>query len=284
VRPIWQSPGQPERVGAWNKEQDFTYYPSALNRIIATRTIHVGTAEPDGFFVKQDGAELTGYEIELLRDLGTKILAARGIAAKPAITYTRRIWGEDFFRLLERDGAVDLIASAISITPEREKTYGLLFSEPTLQYPQTMIAKPGVKPFVDGKLVLARVGAAEKTTNETFARKLLGETASERFVPYAGSGAYDRMLADLVAERIDGALIDKPYALQKVAELKQSIGADLALTDITAEIVPGIELEKMGFAVRKSDRALLQEIDAQLKATSATRDGVLSKSIPGWSK
>lgn len=283
VRPLWQSPGQPEKFGEWNKEQSFTYYPSALNRIIATRTIHVGTAEPDGFFVRQEGAELTGYEIELLRDLGTRILAARGIAAKPTITYTRRIWGEDFFRLLERDGAVDLIASAISITPEREKTYGLLFTQPTLQYSQTMIAKPGVKAFVDGKLALTKVGAVEKTTNETLARKLLGDTATDRLMPYAGSGAYDRMLADLVAERIDGALIDKPYALQKVAELKQSIGEDLALTEITAEIVPGIEVEKMGFAVRKSDRALLQELDTQLTATAATRDGVLSKSIPGWS-
>jgi ABC-type amino acid transport substrate-binding protein len=284
VRPVWQATGQPEKFGGWNSEQTFTYYPSALNRIIATRNIHVGTAEPDGFFVRQEGAELTGYEIDLLRDLGTKILAEHGVQGKPTITYTRRIWGEDFFRLLERDGAVDLIASAISITPEREKTYGLLFTRPTLQYPQTMIAKPGVKPFVDGKLVLARVGAAEKTTNETFARKLLGDPAAERFVPYGGSGAYDRMLADLVAERIDGALIDKPYALQKAGELKQSIGADLALTDITPEIIPGIELEKMGFAVRKTDRTLLQELDKQLAPTEAARDGVLSKSIPGWNK
>ena len=282
VRPVWQSPGQPEKFGDWNKEQSFTYYPSALNRIIATRTIHVGTAEPDGFFVRQEGAELTGYEIELLRELGTKILAARGVTAKPTISYTRRIWGEDFFRLLERDGAVDLIASAISITPEREKTYGLLFTKPTLQYSQTVIAKPGVKAIADGQLVLTRVGAVEKTTNETLARQLLGARASDQFVPYSGSGAYDRMLADLVAERIDGAIIDKPYAVQKVAELKQSIGAELALTEITAEIVPGIELEKMGFAVRKSDRTLLQELDTQLAATAATRDGVLAKSIPGW--
>jgi ABC-type amino acid transport substrate-binding protein len=283
VRPLWQSPGQKEKFGAWNPEQIFIYYPSALNRIIATRTIHVGTAEPDGFFVKQEGAELSGYEIDLLRDLGERILAAHGVTGKPIITYTRRIWGEEFFRLLERDGAVDLIASAISITPEREKSYGLLFTEPTLQYPQTMIAKPGVKPFVDGKLTLGRVGAAEKTTNETFARKLLGDTAAERFVPYGGSGAYDRMLADLVAERIDGALIDKPYALQKTTELKQSIGEELALTDITPEIIPGSELEKMGFAVRKTDRALLQELNRHLAATAPGRDGVLSKSIPGWS-
>src|SRR5205814_6316876 len=156
--------------------------------------IHVGTAEPDGFFVRLEGAELTGYEIDLLRDLGARILAAHGINAKPTITYTRRVWGEGFFRLLERDGAVDVIASAISITPEREKTYSILFTDPTLQYPQTMIAKAGVKPFVDGKLVLGRVCAAEKTTNETCVCKLLAETARERFVPYGGSCAYDPML------------------------------------------------------------------------------------------
>lgn len=284
VRPLWQAPGQKERAGPWTREQTFTYYPSALNRIIATRNIHVGTAEPDGFFVRLDGAELTGYEIDLLRELAGRILAGHGINAKPTITYTRRVWGEKFFRLLESDGAVDLLASAISITPEREKTYAILFTDPTLQYPQTMVAKPGVKPFVDGKLVLNRVAAAEKTTNETFARKLLGDSAAERFVPYNGSGAYDRMLADLAQERIDGALLDKPYALQKTTELKQSIGAELALTDITPEIVPGVEMEKMGFAVRKTDRALLQELNAQLKATASARDGVLSKSIPGWNQ
>jgi ABC-type amino acid transport substrate-binding protein len=282
VRPIWQSPGQKEKVGAWNPEQTFTYYPSALNRIIATRTIHVGTAEPDGFFVKQEGAELSGYEIDLLRELGARILAAHGVAGKPTITYTRRIWGEEFFRLLERDGAVDLLASAISIVPEREKNYGLLFTEPTLLFPQTMIAKPGVKPFVDGKLVLERIGAVEKTTNEALARKLLGDAVATRFAPYSGSGAYDRMLGELAREQIDGALMDKPYALQKTTELRQSIGAELALTDITPEIVPGIELEKMGFAVRKTDRALLQELNKQLAATASGRDGVLSKSIPGW--
>ena len=284
VRPLWQAPGQKEKFGQWNAEQTFIYYPSSLNRIISTRNIHVGTAEPDGFFVRQEGAELTGYEIELLRDLGGRILSDHGISAKPTITYTRRIWGEEFFRLLERDGAVDVIASAISITPDRERTYSILFTDPTLQYPQTMIGKPGVKPFVDGKLVLNRVAAAEKTTNESFARKLLGDSAAERFVPYGGSGAYDRMLADLIAEKIDGVLVDKPYAIQKTAELKQSIGADLALTDITPEIVPGVELEKMGFAVRKSDRALLQELNKQLAATASTRDGVLAKSIPGWNQ
>ncbi len=284
VRPLWQASGRKEKIGGWTEEQSFIYYPSALNRIIATRNIHVGTAEPDGFFVRQEGAELTGYEIELLRDLGGQILAAHGVNAKPTITYTRRIWGEEFFRLLERDGAVDVIASAISITPEREKTYALLFTDPTLQYPQTMVAKQGIKPFVDGKVVLNRVAAAEKTTNETLARKLLGDSAGERFVPYGGSGAYDRILADLVAERIDGALLDKPYAVQKTAELKQSIGAELGLTDVTPEIMPGIELEKMGFAVRKTDRTLVQELNQRLAATAPTRDGVLSKSIPNWNQ
>ena len=67
-------------------------------------------------------------------------------------------------------------------------------------------------------------------------------------------------------------------------ELKQSIGADLALIEITPEIVAGVEMEKMGFAVRKTDRALLQELNKQLTETASGRDGVLSKSIPGWDK
>src|SRR3954447_24876817 len=125
-----------------------------------------------------------------------------------------------------------------------------------------MIPKPGGKPVRHWKPALKRVRAGGKTTNETFARKLLGDSAAERFVPYAGSGAYDRIMADLVAERIDGALLDKPYAMQKTAELKQAIGAELALTDVTPEIFPGVELEKMGFAVRKTDRALLQELNS----------------------
>jgi ABC-type amino acid transport substrate-binding protein len=126
------------------------------------------------------------------------------------------------------------------------------------------------------------VAAVEKTTNESVARKLLGDSAAERFVPYNGSGAYDRMLGDLAAERFEGALMDKPYALQKTAALKESIGAELAVTDITSDILPGVELEKMGFAVRKTDRALLQELNRQLSATAPARDGALSKSIPGW--
>ena len=50
-----------------------------------------------------------------------------------------------------------------------------------------MIAKPGMKAFLDGKLALTKVGAAEKTTNETLARKLLGDTAADRFMPYAAA-------------------------------------------------------------------------------------------------
>lgn len=281
VRPIWKEPGGHEKTGPWSNEQTFTYYRSSLDRILATRRIHVGTAEPDGFFVRQEGNELTGYEIELLRNIGTRILQAHGIAARPAITYTRRIWGEDFFRLPDRDGAVDVLASAISITPEREKRYSLNFTKPTFQYPQTMVAKPGVHAFVDGKIGISQIGVVENTTNETLAPKLLGDAAATHLITYAGTGAYDRMLADLIAEKLDGVLVDKPYALQKIAELKQTISAELVGTDV---IFPGVELEKIGFALRKSDTSLLQEINAQLSATEGSRDGVLSKAIPGWNQ
>ncbi|MEY2551865.1 MAG: hypothetical protein QOG12_2009 [Verrucomicrobiota bacterium] len=77
--------------------------------------------------MRLEGADLTGYEIELLRDLGARILAAHGINAKPTITYIRRVWGEKILSSA-RTGRRGRRASAISITPEREKTYGLVFT------------------------------------------------------------------------------------------------------------------------------------------------------------
>lgn len=277
IRPVWRGPGGGEKQGRWSSEESFTYYASSLNRIVATRTIRVGTGEAEG------NKLTTVFEIELLRELAARILQAHGVTANPAITYTRRIWSEDFLRLLETDSAVDVLASAISISPEREKTYGLLFTNPTLQYPQSIISRPGARVFAGGGLLLNQIGVSEKTVNETLARKLLGDAASTGLVRYSGTGVYDRLLGDLIAEKLDGVVMDKPYALQKVAELKQTIGAELAMTDIVPSIVPGIELEKIGFAVRKSDRALLDELNMQLRAAEATRRALLDKTLPGWS-
>ena len=282
VQPIWQLAGGKETRGAWSPERAFTYYASSLNRIIATHRVHIGTAEPDGVFIRQDGPEITGIEIELLREMVAKVLQKHGVNVRPAITYTRRIWGDEFFRLLETDGGIDLLASGISITPEREKKYGLVFTAPTLRYPQSLITKRGVNGFANGKLQVDNIGAVANTTNESVARKLLGETAATAFKSYEGTGAYDRILANLVAGRIDAALIDKPYALQKIAELKQSIGADLVAVDVTNAMLPGIETEKVGFALRKSDHALLAEINEQLAGDDTARRALLAKLIPGW--
>ena len=47
VRPIWQIPGQREKSGEWTEEQTFTYYPSTLDRIIDTKTIHINNLMVD---------------------------------------------------------------------------------------------------------------------------------------------------------------------------------------------------------------------------------------------
>ena len=59
--------------------------------------------------------------------------------------------------------------------------------------------------------------------------------------------------------------------------LEQHIGA-------LAESILALQRRGPAAPGRESDRALLQELDTQLAATAATRDGVLSKSISGWSK
>jgi len=212
VRPIWQRQDGKEKYGRWTGQRTFTYYRSALDRILATRTIHVGTAEADVLFVRKEGGQFTGFEIEFLRRIGNGLLQAHGISGEIKIQHSYRVWGEELFQLLSKEGEVDLL-SGISIVPERETKYGLKFTKPILEFPQTLITVWGKKPFEGGQLVLTQLAAVANTTNETLARRLLGPASSDHLKLYSGSGAYNIMLNDLLAEVIDGVLMDRPYAI-----------------------------------------------------------------------
>jgi ABC-type amino acid transport substrate-binding protein len=268
VRPVWAQPDGRRREGPWSPEQTFTWYQNSLRRFLVTRHLHVGIAEPDGIFIRQDGAQLGGAEIDLLRQVARAILSSQQIAGEPTITCTTTIWGPEFFELLQKDGAIDLIASGISITPEREKKYSLAFTQPTFAYPQSFIVKPGTVVFQAQTLALDRIGVVANTTNEKLARRLVPADAPDRIKPYSGTGAYDRMLGDLASEQLDGVLMDKPYAAQKIREFARSQGMEWTAVDVTDAQVPGLEPERIGFALRKTDRALLQEINTRLPATA----------------
>jgi ABC-type amino acid transport substrate-binding protein len=280
VRPIWQQQNGKEKYGRWSEQRTFTYYRSALDRILATRTIHVGTAEADVLFVRKEGGEFTGFEIEFLRRIGNGLLEAHGIPGEIKIQHSYRVWGEELFQLLSKEGEVDLLVSGISIVPERETKYGLKFTKPILEFPQTLITVSGKKPFEGGQLLLTQLAAVANTTNETLARRLLGPAFSDRLRLYSGSGAYNIMLNDLLAEVIDGALMDRPYAIQKVEEFTRERQGKFSTLDITSEILPGVEPERTGFAVRRSDFLLLGEINTQLDKLKDVKRELIRQYLP----
>lgn len=271
VRPIWTDALGQRRQGAWTPEQAFTWYPNVLRRLLSTRRLHLGIAEPDGIFIRQEGAQLEGEEIDLLRSVVGRILRDHGINELPTITYTMSIWGPGYFELLKKDGSVDLLASAISIRSEREEEFGLSFTNPTFIYPQSMIAKSGATVFSGGRLVLKRIGVVGETTNSDLAERLVPRDDASRIRTFSGSGAYDRMLGELAAEQLDGVLMDKPYALQKIRQYSQAHGVKWSAFDITSVQVPGLEPERVGFALRKTDHALLQAINERLPESQGRR-------------
>jgi len=282
VRPIWLHPGEVEKLGPWSAEQTFTYYPNSLRRILATHKIVVGISEPDEVFIKKDGehgGSLSGFEIDVLRLIFKQILLEHNISENLIIVDKQEKWGDEFFRLLDTDGTVDILASGISITPERRNKYGIDFTEPTTEHPQTLIIMKGSRGFANGKIVADRVAAFENTTNWNLASKLLGNAAEARLKPYNGTGAYDRMLDDLASGRVDAVLMDKTYALQKIVSRKKrdsQNGVELATQDIPTTIA----VEKIGFAVRRIDQVLLREINEKLASTQQERRVLLEKYKP----
>jgi ABC-type amino acid transport substrate-binding protein len=285
VRPVWQQSPAAEKVGPWSEEKEFTYFPNSLRRIVATHTVVVGMGEDDGIFLIHDEYGLRGAEIDLLRAIFTQILREHGVREKLAITSKEKVWGAGFLQLLDTDSSVDLLASGISITESRRKQFAMDFTDPTFEYYQSLITRAPMLGFRAGMIAVDPIGVVEHTSNETYARGVLGASADEHLSVYRNSGAYDQMLNDLVAGKIDGVLMDKPYALQKIAERKKhnaENGVVLTPWDVSAVNQPGATMEKVGFAVRKSDQLLLREINAQLATMKDARRGLLKKYVPDW--
>lgn len=280
VRPVWRSNGE-EIVGAWSEKRSLTYYRDSLSRFLQTGVLHVGTAEAGDIFVIDRDGEIGGFEIDLLKLLGADILANHEVEIPMVLRHTYAIWGDPFFELLQNP-SIDVLASGISITPERESRYGLRFTNPVVEYPQTLITETGRPPLVDGQLVVRKIGAVANTTNAELAKKLLDGEETPGLVLYEGSGSYPRMLRDLIGGEVEAILMDRPYALDLVAAFGDRYPSGFLLTDVTSQDFPGMVLqpERIGLAVRRSDGALLEELNRALEQQAEEVARLLQKYLP----
>jgi ABC-type amino acid transport substrate-binding protein len=281
VQAVYQDPSGKAVAGPWSAPRRVTYYPNSLKRVLTTANLKIGTAElhSQGHFVWKQESTLGGFEVDLLRVVFDKVFEKHGVRKELKIENTWAIWGENFFKQLQ-DPSVDLLLSGISINEDREKKYGVTFSEPTVVFPQTIVALRSAAVWSSGQLLVTRLAVRAHTTNAMLARRILGSEIEKRLSLYKGSNAYYDMLKHLIEGKIDGFLLDKPYAiniLNRFPDLKKQV----RMTDLTPDLSPMFKGERIGFAFRRSDRELIDAVNQALRSSGKERKELIAKHFLG---
>lgn len=217
---------------------------------MAKDKIFVGTNAEFPPFEYLDKGEVTGFDIELVNELGkvmdadVKVLDMSFDGLLPALQMKK----------------VDLVIAGMTATEERKKTVS--FTQPYYTASQVIIVKEGnnsIKSFNDlkGKKVAVMLGF----TGDTIVSEIEG-VSIERF-----NAAYAGIMA-LQADKVEAVVLDSEPAKNYV---KQNPGLVLAEADA--------EQEEYAIALRKNDKALLEKVEkalAEIKA-NGTYDALIKK-------
>lgn len=217
---------------------------------MAKDKIFVGTNAEFPPFEYLEKGEVTGFDIELVNELGkvmdadVKVLDMSFDGLLPALQMKK----------------VDLVIAGMTATEERKKT--VAFTQPYYTASQVIIVKEGdnsIKSFDD--LKGKRVGVMLGFTGDTVVSEIEGVKV-ERF-----NAAYAGIMA-LQADKVEAVVLDSEPAKNYV---KQNPGLVLAEADA--------EQEEYAIALRKNDKALLEKVEkalAELKA-NGTYDALIKK-------
>jgi polar amino acid transport system substrate-binding protein len=196
-----------------------------------------------------------GYDIDMIR----AVAAEAGLEAD-----VRNIAWDGIFAGIAA-GSYDVIASAVTITPERERVF--LFTKPYYDVQQIVVLRKGVsaKSFED--LRGMSVGGQIGTTGIFVARKS-GTSMDLREYDYVGLA-----MQDLINGRIDAVICDSPVALY-YANKKEGFSDALAIgfhTEVT---------ESFAFVVRKGRKDLVDRLN---KGIDAVREkGIEAELLHKW--
>ena len=217
---------------------------------MAKDKIFVGTNAEFPPFEYLDKGEVTGFDIELVNEIGkvmdadVKVVDMSFDGLLPALQMKK----------------VDLVIAGMTATEERKKTVS--FTQPYYTASQVIIVKEGnnsIKSFDDlkGKKVAVMLGF----TGDTIVSEIEGVNV-ERF-----NAAYAGIMA-LQADKVEAVVLDSEPAKNYV---KQNPGLILAEADA--------EQEEYAIALRKNDKALLEKVEKALAEVKAngTYDALIKK-------
>lgn len=214
-------------------------------------TITVGSDIPYPPFEEGKPGNFTGFDVELMEAIGESI--------------GREVEFEDTsFDTIFRDlaqGKFDAVASAATITAEREKTVD--FTDPYYRSEQAILVKDGEGIDSVEALKGATVGVQQGTTGQEFSEES-SEAGEVRPYPQGPDA-----VAALQAGTVDAVVIDIPVA-ENAVEAESGI-------EISAAIPTE---EEYGFVVDQGNTELLEELNEGLKEVKD--DGTYAELYEKW--
>ncbi|HEX5761935.1 MAG TPA: basic amino acid ABC transporter substrate-binding protein [Solirubrobacterales bacterium] len=216
-------------------------------------TLSVGSDVPYPPFEQGKAPNYTGFDVELVEAMAEKI----GRTARFQDTSFDTI-----FRDLAQ-GKFEMVASATTITPEREENVD--FTDPYYLSEQALLVKEGSDVKTVEDIEGLTVGVQQGTTGQEFSEE---ETGAADVRPYPeGPDAVNA----LVAGTVDAVVIDLPVAEDAVA--KQG-GVEIS-TSIPTD-------EQYGFVVAEGEEELLDELNKALEEIKD--DGTYAEIYEKWFK
>ena len=201
------------------------------------------------------GTGVQGYDVDLGEEIGKDL----GYTVKWV-----KFPFEKLFDIL-RNGEVELVISAISITPERKKQF--VFSDPYFASGNTIARrrdKQGIKDLAS--LAGKRVGVQSSTTGQLFmeSQKVAANVTLTKFP------TLDDALGALNRTEIDAVVGDDPILTYSIAKSFDNL------------MTTGVRLtsEDYGVLLRKSDRELLRKVNATIARLK--KSGTLEELHKKW--
>ena len=206
------------------------------SELITEGTLTVGSDIPYAPFEMGQAPDYTGFDIELVNDIAERL----DLETKIEDTAFDTIFTD------VAQGKFDMVASAATITPEREQAVN--FSDPYFESEQALLVPPGSDITSVEDLSGATVAAQDGTTGEAYAND---ETDAGQVRGFPTGAA---AIAAVVNGQAEAAIIDAPVA--EDAASKGQSGFEIATNIPTGEYY--------GFAFAKDTPELLSAVNGAL--------------------
>lgn len=222
------------------------------SELVTPGTLTVGSDIPYPPFEFGDAPDYKGFDIDLVNAIAGELDLTTDIQ-------------DNSFETIFTDvaqGKFDMVASASTITPEREKV--VAFSDPYYDSAQALVVPTGSDIASVEDLAGKNVGAQNGTTGLAYAKD---ETDASRVQGYPNGPA---AIAAVKNGQVDATIIDQPVAQDAVK--KGQTGFDIATVIPTGEVY--------GFAFNKNNTALIDGVNEAL--TTLKDNGELNKIYQEW--